>query len=136
MLNIEGGLSRRPTGVGGVTTIDMASDAAASCERPAVGSAITDESAVRLASAFSALADPARVKIIDRLLDVGAASVCVCDFVDLLGLSQPAVSYHLKVLREAGLVERERRGSFAHYRLRPDALYEPFTSLRARAVTA
>jgi ArsR family transcriptional regulator, arsenate/arsenite/antimonite-responsive transcriptional repressor len=120
--------------VGGVMTIDMATDVAVSCERPAVGSPISDEGAVRLASTFSALADPARVKIVDRLLDAGEASVCVCDFVDLLDLSQPAVSYHLKVLRKAGLVERERRGSFAHYRLRAGVLDESFTALRARAV--
>ena len=125
----------RQTLVGHVTTIDIASDIAASCERPAMGSVVSDEDAARLASTFAALADPARVKIVDRLLDAADASVCVCDFVALLGLSQPAVSYHLKVLREAGLVDRERRGSFAHYRLRDHALDQPFASLRAPSAT-
>lgn len=48
--------------------------------------------------------------------------MCVCDLVALLGLSQPSVSYHLKIWRDAGLVQREQRGSFAHYRLREGAL--------------
>jgi ArsR family transcriptional regulator len=73
-----------------------------------------------LAERFRALADPARVAILNRLAAVD--EVCVCDFVAALGLAQPTVSHHLKVLREAGLVESSRRGTWAYYRLVPDAV--------------
>jgi ArsR family transcriptional regulator, arsenate/arsenite/antimonite-responsive transcriptional repressor len=73
-----------------------------------------------LAAQFKALADPARVTILNRL--AAADEVCVCDFVAALDLAQPTVSHHLKVLREAGLVESSRRGTWAYYRLVPDAV--------------
>ncbi len=76
----------------------------------------------RLAAAFKALADPARVAIVNRL--ASADEVCVCVFVDMLGLSQPTVSHHLRLLREAGLVEAARRGTWAFYRLVPEAVRE------------
>src|ERR671929_357513 len=67
-----------------------------------------------LAARFRALADPTRVAIVNRLASDG--ETCVCGFADL-GLSQPTISHHLKVLREAGLVASERRGTSAWYRL-------------------
>lgn len=73
-----------------------------------------------LAARFKALADPARVAILNRL--AGADEVCVCNFVDTLGIAQPTVSHHLKVLRDAGLVEATRRGTWAFYRLVPGAV--------------
>ncbi len=73
-----------------------------------------------LAARFKALADPARVAILNRL--ASADEVCVCDFVAAFDLSQPTISHHLKVLREAGLVESSRRGTWAFYRLVPDAV--------------
>ena len=73
-----------------------------------------------LASRFKALADPARVTILNRL--AAADEVCVCDFVAALDLAQPTVSHHLRVLRDAGLVESSRRGTWAFYRLVPDAV--------------
>src|SRR5487761_1620108 len=73
-----------------------------------------------LAARIKALADPARVAILNRL--AGADEVCVCNFVDALDLAQPTVSHHLKVLREAGLVESSRRGTWAYYRLVPEAV--------------
>ncbi|MBA2615449.1 MAG: helix-turn-helix transcriptional regulator [Actinobacteria bacterium] len=73
-----------------------------------------------LARRFKALADPARVAIVNRL--AGAGEVCVCAFVGELGLSQPTVSHHLRVLREAGLVEAERRGTWAYYRVVPETV--------------
>jgi len=74
-----------------------------------------------LAARFKALADPSRVAIVNRL--AGADEVCVCDFIGTLGLAQPTVSHHLKVLREAGLVEVARkRGTWVYYRLVPDAV--------------
>jgi ArsR family transcriptional regulator len=73
-----------------------------------------------LASIFKALSDPTRVAIVNRL---GAASeVCVCDLTAAFELSQPTISHHLRVLREAGLVESEGRGTWAYYRLVPEAI--------------
>ena len=78
--------------------------------------------AAALAARFKALADPTRVAIVNRL--AGADEVCVCDFVAALDLAQPTVSHHLKVLRDAGLVESSRRGTWAFYRLVPEAVAE------------
>src|SRR5437762_3747629 len=89
------------------------------CCGPATPVLDTEEAAM-LAARFKALADPARVSILNRL--AGADEVCVCDFVAALDLAQPTVSHHLKVLRDAGLVESSRRGTWAFYRLVPDAV--------------
>jgi ArsR family transcriptional regulator, arsenate/arsenite/antimonite-responsive transcriptional repressor len=73
-----------------------------------------------LATRFKALADPTRVAIVNRL--AGTDEVCVCELVDDFELSQPTISHHLRLLREAGLVESERRGTWAYYRLVPEAI--------------
>jgi ArsR family transcriptional regulator len=73
-----------------------------------------------VATIFKALADPTRVAIVNRLSSAG--SVCVCDLTAAFELAQPTVSHHLRVLREAGLVESERRGTWAYYRLVPEAI--------------
>src|SRR5438128_2299571 len=78
------------------------------------------EAAERVAEAFKALADPTRVAIVNRL---GTNSeVCVCDLTAAFDLSQPTISYHLRILRDAGLIEAERRGTWAYYRLVPEAI--------------
>jgi ArsR family transcriptional regulator, arsenate/arsenite/antimonite-responsive transcriptional repressor len=76
--------------------------------------------AARLATTFKALADPTRVAIVNRLTTTEA--VCVCDLTAAFELSQPTISHHLRILRRAGLVEAERRGTWAYYRLVPDAI--------------
>ncbi len=73
-----------------------------------------------LAARFKALADPTRVAIVNRL--AAAEEVCVCDLTETFELSQPTISHHLKILREAGLVESTRRGTWAYYRLVPEAI--------------
>lgn len=73
-----------------------------------------------VAARFKALADPTRVEIVRRLSCCEES--CVCDLNDAFDLSQPTLSHHLKVLREAGLVESTRRGTWAYYRLVPDAV--------------
>ena len=78
--------------------------------------------AERLAVRFRALADPTRVAIVNRLAQ--AEETCVCDLTAAFDLSQPTISHHLKVLRDAGLVESSRRGTWAYYRLVPDAVRE------------
>ena len=74
----------------------------------------------RLAARFKALADPARVGIVNLLST--AEEVCVCELTAPLGLAQPTVSHHLRVLREAGLVSVSKRGTWSYYRIEPDAL--------------
>ena len=78
------------------------------------------EAAERLARGFKALADPTRVAIVNRL--AGAEEVCVCELVEDFELSQPTISHHLKILRESGLVDSRRRGTWAYYRLVPEAV--------------
>jgi ArsR family transcriptional regulator len=73
-----------------------------------------------LAARFKALADPTRVAIINSLS--AAEEVCVCNLTETFDLSQPTISHHLKILREAGLVESTRRGTWAYYRLVPEAI--------------
>ena len=73
-----------------------------------------------LAATFKALADPTRVAIVNRLSS--GSPVCVCDLTAAFELSQPTVSHHLRVLRDAGLIESERRGTWAYYRLVPEAI--------------
>ena len=78
------------------------------------------EEADAIARRFKALADPTRIAIVNRL--AGAGEVCVCAFVADLDLSQPTVSHHLRILREAGVVDVTRRGTWAYYRLVPEAV--------------
>jgi ArsR family transcriptional regulator len=90
------------------------------CCAPVLESPLGEEDASLLAGWFKVLADPARL----RLLSLIAATdeTCACDLVDPLGVSQPTVSHHLKVLFEAGLVQREKRGRWVFYRPVPEAL--------------
>jgi ArsR family transcriptional regulator len=76
--------------------------------------------ASEIAALFKALADPTRVAIVNRL--AAADEACVCDLTAAFDLSQPTMSHHLKLLRDAGLVESERRGTWAYYRLVPEAI--------------
>jgi len=105
------------------TTTASANDAAApaTCCTPLGAPSLTDDQAQATARLFKALADPHRVKIIN-LLATSPDPVCVCEFTEPLGLSQPTVSHHLKKLMDAGLLDREQRGTWAYYSLRPDAL--------------
>jgi len=82
---------------------------------------ITSDQAVTLASVFKALADAHRVRIVNLLANADEP-VCVCEFMPLLGLSQGTVSFHLKKLLDAGLLEREQRATWAYYSLKSDAL--------------
>ena len=92
------------------------------CETPLVAPVLSDEEAEALASALKAVAEPMRVKLLHRLASAAPEAVCVCDLTAPLGLTQPTVSYHLRVLRQAGLVDRRQVRNFAYYSLRPGAL--------------
>ena len=81
---------------------------------------LSPAAASALAARFKALADPTRVAIVNRL--AAADEVCVCDLTAAFELSQPTISHHLRILREAGIVEATRRGTWAYYRLVPEAI--------------
>jgi ArsR family transcriptional regulator len=100
----------------------MASLPLVQCCAPLAAPALTDDEATELETVFKALADRHRIKILNRLLAAGGEAVCVCDFEDMLDLKQSTVSYHLKQLLTAGVVEREKRGSFAYFSVAPGAL--------------
>ena len=86
------------------------------------GAALDEHAAARLASLLRVLADPARLRILSLLQAQPSQEACVCHVTDLLGLGQPTVSHHLRVLFEAGFVQRERRGNWVYYRAVPGAL--------------
>jgi ArsR family transcriptional regulator len=93
------------------------------CCEPVVYPDIEREQAERLATVTKALGDPVRMQLVD-VLRRHAGQVCVCELVPLFDLSQPTVSHHLKVLRDAGIVGSERRGLWAYYYVEPEALEE------------
>ena len=95
---------------------------AVECCVPLSAEVISDEEAEFTAQLFKALADPARVRIVNLLATSGGEPVCVCHLIEPIGLSQPTVSHHVKRLLDAGLVEREQRGKWAYYSLRGDAV--------------
>jgi ArsR family transcriptional regulator, arsenate/arsenite/antimonite-responsive transcriptional repressor len=92
------------------------------CAPPLAGSSLSDEDAGELERLPQTIADRTRLRILNILIGPRGAPVCVCEFVPEFGLTQPTISYHLKQLREAGLLERERLGAFAYYRLVPGVL--------------
>lgn len=83
---------------------------------------LTDASAEQMATVFAALADPVRLRLFDLVRRAGETGVCSCDLVEPLERSQPTISHHLKVLREAGLVESRREGTWLWYSAVPAAL--------------
>jgi ArsR family transcriptional regulator len=93
------------------------------CCQPVVYPDVEREQAYRMASIAKALGDPVRLQLVD-VLRKHAGKVCVCELVPLFDLSQPTVSHHLKVLRQAGIVGSEREGLWAYYYVMPDALKE------------
>jgi ArsR family transcriptional regulator, arsenate/arsenite/antimonite-responsive transcriptional repressor len=93
------------------------------CCEPVVYPDVERAQAERMGAVAKALGDPIRVQLVD-VLRKHAGKVCVCELVPLFDLSQPTVSHHLKVLRGAGIVDSERRGLWAYYYVRPDALKE------------
>src|SRR4051812_20637106 len=82
------------------------------CCPPLMEGRIDASDAERLATAFKVLGDPTRLRLLSMLAATPGGETCVCNLIEPLGLSQPTVSHHLKVLHQAGLVERERRGSW------------------------
>ena len=103
--------------------MDMLSitDVTACCE-PLTVEPLSPEHAEDLAKTLKAIADPARLRLISIVAASPDQEACVCDLTEPIGLSQPTVSHHLKVLAEAGFLTRSKRGSWAYYRLVPGSL--------------
>jgi ArsR family transcriptional regulator, arsenate/arsenite/antimonite-responsive transcriptional repressor len=93
------------------------------CCEPVVYPDVERDAAVRMGEVAKALGDPVRLQLVD-VLRKHAGKVCVCELVPLFDISQPTLSHHLKRLREAGIVDSERRGLWAYYYVIPDALEE------------
>jgi ArsR family transcriptional regulator len=94
------------------------------CCTPLSAAALSRTDADRLARVLKALADPGRLQLVSLLLAAPGGEVCVADLVEGLALSQPTVSHHLRVLHEAGLLRRERRGSWVWYSVADERLDE------------
>jgi len=92
------------------------------CCAPLAADVLSNDEAEATAGLFRALADPARVRIVNLLATSGGEPVCVCHLIEPLGLSQPTVSHHMRKLLDAGLVEREQRGKWAYFSLNPEAV--------------
>ncbi|HEX5064548.1 MAG TPA: metalloregulator ArsR/SmtB family transcription factor [Myxococcota bacterium] len=95
-----------------------------SCCAPVLAGRLEAKQAEELAETFRALGDPGRLRLLSFLAAQPGGEACVCNLTGPLGLSQPTVSHHLKVLTEAGLLERERRATWIYYRLRLERLGE------------
>lgn len=90
-----------------------------------IGTAPLDESACApLAQMFKALGDPVRLRLLSLIASNAGGEACVCDISATFDLSQPTISHHLKVLRSAGILDCERRGSWVYYRAVPEALHQ------------
>ncbi|KRE47600.1 ArsR family transcriptional regulator [Arthrobacter sp. Soil736] len=92
------------------------------CCAPAGTPALGAEEAKQKALVFKALADPNRLRLLSIIKASSSGATCVCDLTDPLDLGQPTVSHHLKILVEAGLLHREKRGTWAYFSLAPGAL--------------
>lgn len=110
-----------------------------SCEAaPSTRPPMTGETAAELAVLFKALADPVRLRLLSAIASRADGEACVCDLSTGIDVTQPTISHHLKVLREAGLLTSERRASWVYYRVVPQALarLSDVLATEAGAVTA
>ena len=104
-----------------VRDIGTTSDAEACCPGSA-GELLPQLEAADIATLFKALADPTRVRLLRYLAESGAGTACACHLPDALGITQPTLSFHMRKLHDAGLVDRDKRGRWVHWTVRPQAL--------------
>lgn len=102
--------------------IQPATSPAAACCSPMVREPLTEADAKSLAASFKALSDPVRLRLLSLIASFDGGEACVCDLTGPFDVSQPTISHHLKVLREAGLIASERRGTWVYYWVLPAAL--------------
>lgn len=104
------------------------------CCTPVVVEPLSADAARRTSRMFKALGDPVRLRLLSLVASHSGGEACVCDISAVFDLSQPTISHHLKVLREAGLVDCERRGTWVYYRVIPTALQQLSSLLSASTV--
>jgi ArsR family transcriptional regulator, arsenate/arsenite/antimonite-responsive transcriptional repressor len=105
-----------------LTVIGLPEPGADACSPPLTGQPIGEADAAELAQVFRALGDPVRLRLVSLIGAHQGGEVCVCDLTSAFSLTQPTISHHLKVLREAGVIDSERRGTWVYYRVVPAAL--------------
>ena len=92
------------------------------CCSPLMRQPLTEGQSADLARVFKALGDPVRLRLLSLIASHGGGEACVCDLTDAFDLTGPTISHHLKVLREAGIIDGERRGTWVYYRVQPTVL--------------
>ena len=102
--------------------IGLPFDAPEICCPPAAGPVLDTAAAERLAGVLKAVAEPTRLRLLSLVAATRGGRACICDLTDPVGLSQPTVSHHMKILVDAGILEREQRGRWAYFRLVPGAV--------------
>jgi ArsR family transcriptional regulator len=95
-------------------------DAGDACCPGLLTAPLDEDQAVELAKVFKALGDPVRLRLLSMIASQAGGEICVCDLTPAFDLSQPTISHHLKLLRQAGLIDSERRGTWVYYRLIPE----------------
>lgn len=125
-------MSTTQTAPADATAASAAAETDAACCTIVADGAITAPDAERLARVFKALSDPTRVRLVSIIAASKGGEACICDLTEPVGLSQPTVSHHMKLLTEAGLIEREQRGKWAYFRVVDSALEAAAQSLVAR----
>ena len=116
-VNLLGILIPVTTATGPPPVVDLAA-----CCTPVTREPMTAESAQQLARTLKAIADPTRLRLLSLVAAHDGGEACVCDLTEPVGLTQPTVSHHLKILVDAGLLTRDKRGVWAYYALLPGAL--------------
>lgn len=113
-----------------MTTVAAPAETATCCP-PAADAGLAQAESDRLARVFKAVGDPTRVRLLSLIAAGDGGEACICDLTAPVGLSQGTVSHHMRILAEAGLVEREQRGKWAYYSVVRSALDEAASALRA-----
>src|ERR1700754_952384 len=92
------------------------------CCAPVTRAPLNEEQSIELARVFKAIADPVRLRLLSLIASHAGGEACVCDLTDAFDLTGPTISHHLKVLRQAGMIDCERRGTWVYYRVHPEVL--------------
>ncbi|MFG3158992.1 ArsR/SmtB family transcription factor [Streptomyces sp. NPDC048232] len=100
----------------------LGQDGAGGCCPGLLTTPLGEEQAVELAKVFKALGDPVRLRLLSMIASREGGEICVCDLTPAFDLSQPTISHHLKLLRQAGLIDCERRGTWVYYWLLPQMI--------------
>ena len=106
------------------------------CCSPLVREPLAADRAESVAPLLKALADPVRLRLVSIVAASAGGEACVCDLNDAFDLSQPTISHHLKVLHEAGLLDREKRGTWVYYQAKPEAMAAIMTLFATTGMTA